>query len=68
MRTAAILGLSFAAALASQAPPPSFEAHDVRPQGAAEPHPLLPGMGVWIFGEHLSRRSCSVPNTSDPKT
>lgn len=69
MRLAVILiGLSLAAALAAQAPP-SYEARDVRPQGAAEPHPLLPGMSVWIFGEHLGPSpGCAVDNASDPKT
>ncbi len=69
MRSAAILGLSFAAALAAQAPSPSYEARDVRPHGAVEAHPLLPGMGVWIFGEDLGPTSgCAVENASDPKT
>lgn len=48
---------------------PSFRAEDVRPQGAAEPHPLRPGMGVWIFGGNLGPSpSCTVDNGMDPST
>jgi len=50
-------------------PPPSFEARDVRPHGASEPHPLLPGMRVWIFGLDLGPSpGCATENTSDPRT
>ena len=46
---------------------PRFEARDVRPQGSAEPRPLLPGIGVWIFGENLGP-NCGVTNAMDPAT
>src|SRR5215471_16947756 len=46
---------------------PRFEARDVRPQGSAEPRPLLPGIGVWIFGENLGPH-CGVTNMMDPST
>jgi hypothetical protein len=47
--------------------PPSFHPRDIRPHGAAEPHPLLPGMLVWIFGENLGP-PCGVENSMDPRT
>ena len=48
---------------------PSFRAEDVRPQGAADPHPLRPGMGVWIFGKNLGpSSSCTVDNGMDSST
>ena len=47
--------------------PPAFELRDIRPQGAADPHPLLPGLGVWIFGQHLGP-PCGVANMMDPAT
>jgi len=46
---------------------PRFDARDVRPQGSAEPRPLLPGIGVWIFGEKLGP-NCGVTNMMDPAT
>src|SRR4051794_21765772 len=55
------------AACAGAQPAPVFQARDVRPQGSADPHPLLPGIGVWIFGEHLGT-PCGVENSMDPCT
>jgi len=46
---------------------PHFEPRDIRPQGSAEPRPLLPGIGVWIFGVNLGP-NCSVANVMDPST
>lgn len=46
---------------------PRFEARDVRPQGSAETHPLLPKTGVWIFGQNLGPH-CGVTNMMDPAT
>ena len=56
----AAVGCAFAQA-------PRFEARDVRPQGSAEARPLLPGIGVWIFGENLGP-PCGVTNMMDPAT
>lgn len=69
MRASFIAGivLSAAAGLALP-PPPAFRAADVRPHGAAAPHPLLPGMLAWIFGTNLSSRSCGVENLMNPAT
>jgi hypothetical protein len=53
--------------VAAFAQTPSFVSRDVRPQGAADVHPLLPGMPVWIFGEHLGP-PCGVANMMDPAT
>jgi hypothetical protein len=64
MRVIVLLAL---AVYASAQPAPRFEARDIRPQGAAEPHPLLPGMGVWIFGQDLGP-PCGVENVMDPRT
>jgi hypothetical protein len=52
-----IVLIAVAACAFAQAP--RFEARDVRPQGSAEPRPLLPGIGVWIFGENLARVICT---------
>lgn len=58
--------LTFAVYAAAQ-PAPEFRARDVRPQGSADAVALLPGVGVWIFGEHLGP-ACSVKNMMDPRT
>ena len=63
MRT--ILLIAVAACAFAQAP--RFETRDVRPQGSAEPRPLLPGIGVWIFGENLGP-NCGVTNMMDAAT
>ncbi|MBI1355192.1 MAG: hypothetical protein GC160_12665 [Acidobacteria bacterium] len=70
MRSAALwLAATLAGAPWLCAAPPSFRAEDVRPQGAAEPHPLRPGMAAWIFGESLGPSpACTVSNTMDPGT
>jgi hypothetical protein len=51
---------------------PFFRAEDVRPHGAGEPHPLVPGLLAWIFGANLSRSpgspGCTAQNTMDPAT
>jgi hypothetical protein len=48
---------------------PFFRAEDVRPHGAAEPHPLVPGLPTWIFGAKLSRfPGCAAQNVMDPAT
>jgi hypothetical protein len=48
---------------------PSFRAEDVRPQGQAEPHPLVPGLPTWIFGANLSSLpGCAAQNLMDPAT
>ena len=63
MRPIALL----AAAACAFAQAPRFGAGDVRPQGSAEPRPLLPGIGIWIFGENLGP-NCAVTNAMDPAT
>ncbi len=45
----------------------SFRGPRHRPQGSAEPRPLLPGIGAWIFGENLGP-PCGVANVMDPAT
>jgi hypothetical protein len=48
---------------------PFFRAEDVRPHGAAEPHPLVPGLLAWIFGANLSRSpGCIAQNAMDRAT
>jgi len=48
---------------------PLFRAEDFRPQGTAEPHPLVPGLLAWIFGTNLgSDRGCAAQNVMDPAT
>jgi hypothetical protein len=64
MRLIALLALAVSAVAQ---PAPVFQARDIRPQGSADPRPLLPGMGVWIFGEHLGP-PCGVDNMMDPRT
>lgn len=45
---------------------PLFRTEDVRPHGAADPYPLRPGMGVWIFGKNLGPSpSCTVDDVMD---
>jgi hypothetical protein len=61
----ALLLTAFSAAFAQS--PPAFELRDIRPQGTAEPHPLLPGLPVWIFGRNLGP-PCGVANVMDPAT
>jgi hypothetical protein len=48
---------------------PRFRTEDVRPQGSAEPHPLVPGISTWIFGTSLSRSpGCAAENVMVPAT
>lgn len=48
-------------------PVPQFRAENVRPHGAESPHPLVPGMLVWIFGSRLGR-DCGASNSMDSST
>lgn len=58
-----------AALTSAQTNPPTFRAEDVRPQGAAKPHLLSPGLGVWIFGNNLAASpGCTAANVMDPAT
>jgi hypothetical protein len=48
---------------------PRFRTEDVRPQGSAEPHPLVPGLSTWIFGTDLiGSPGCSAENVMVPAT
>lgn len=61
--------VAMAGGVFGQAPAPVFLAKDVRPQGAAEPHPLVPGLPAWIFGTDLgSSPGCSAQNLMDRTT
>lgn len=70
MRICGLLGLFvLLAAAPGQAADPVFVADSVRPHGAAEPHPLAPGIGVWIFGANLGAfGGCTAQNIMDPST
>ena len=72
MVMAAILIFALAAIVAcafGQDGVPFFRVEDVRPHGAEEPHPLVPGLLAWIFGANLSRSpGCTAQNTMDPAT
>jgi hypothetical protein len=61
--------LFLAACLSAQLAPPFFRAEDVRPHGAAEPHPLSPGLLAWIFGANLTKSpGCCAQSLMDPAT